>query len=232
MTSRQSSRYTKIRDGMGHDRADCAIEVYPDSAGRVLECKITARALPCVRELEAQGDIKGTDIMKRPLNVWLAALALTGVTSLGFAQPPPPSAQASTPAAAQMHGRMHGRVHEHPFMRILQQLDLTAEQKAKIRSIYSAARPQMESLGKSTRENMQTLMATAPSDASYAALVESAKANALAHIKLISDTQAQIYAVLTPEQQAKIPGVVAAEKAKWEAARQKRQAAPAAPMQP
>jgi len=170
--------------------------------------------------------------MKRPLNVWLAALALTGVTSLGFAQPPPASAQASTPAAAQMHGRMHGRVHEHPFMRILQQLDLTAEQKAKIRSIYSAARPQTESLGKSTRENMQTMMTTAPSDASYAALVESAKANALAHIKLISDTQAHIYAVLTPEQQAKIPGVVAAEKAKWEAARQKRQAAPAAPMQP
>jgi Spy/CpxP family protein refolding chaperone len=39
------------------------------------------------------------------------------------------------------------------------------EQKAKIRSIYSAARPQMESLGKSTREYMQTLMTTAPGDA-------------------------------------------------------------------
>ena len=90
----------------------------------------------------------------------------------------------------------------------------------------------MESLGKSTRENMQTLMTTAPSEAGYGALVESAKANALAHIKRISDTQAQIYAVLTPEQQAKIPGVVAADKARWEAARQKRRAAAAPSMQP
>ena len=170
--------------------------------------------------------------MNRSFNLWLVALALTGVTSLGFAQPPPASAQASTPVAAQMHGRMHGRVHKHPFMRILQQLDLTAEQKAKILAIYSAARPQMESLGKSTRENMQTLMTTAPSEAGYGALLESAKANALAHIKLISDTQAQIYAVLSPEQQAKIPGVVAADKARWEAARQKRRAAPAPPTQP
>ena len=56
--------------------------------------------------------------MNRPLNRWLAALALTGVTPLGFAQPPPASAQASTSAAAQMHGRMHGRVHKHPFMRV------------------------------------------------------------------------------------------------------------------
>jgi Spy/CpxP family protein refolding chaperone len=76
---------------------------------------------------------------------------------------------------------------------------------------------------------MEQLMTTPPGDATYSALVESAKANAVAHIKLITDTQAQIYAVLTPEQQAKIPTIVAAEKAKREAARQKWQATHAQP---
>ena len=117
-------------------------------------------------------------------------------------------------------------------MHVLRQLDLTAAQKEQIDSIFSSARPQMESLGKSTRDNMQALMTTPPGDASYAALLDSAKTNALAHIKLISDTQAQIYAVLTPEQQAKIPGIVAAEKATWQAARQKRDNAPAPATQP
>jgi Spy/CpxP family protein refolding chaperone len=110
-------------------------------------------------------------------------------------------------------------------MRVLHQLNLTADQKTLIHSIFEGTRPQMESLGESTRENMEQLMTTPPGDAAYSALVESAKSNAVAHIKLITDTQAQVYAVLTPEQQAKIPAIVAAEKAKREAAKQKWQAA-------
>jgi Spy/CpxP family protein refolding chaperone len=154
--------------------------------------------------------------MKGSIRVGLAALALAGVSTLSMAQTPP----ASTPAPAPP-GRMHNRGHEHPFMHILHQLDLTAEQKAKIHAIYEATRPNMESLGKSTHGTMEQLMTTPPGDASYAALVDTAKSNALAHIKLISDLQTQIYAVLTPEQQAKIPAIVTAEKAKRDAARKK-----------
>jgi Spy/CpxP family protein refolding chaperone len=120
----------------------------------------------------------------------------------------------------------------HPFMRVLKQLALTAAQKAQIESIFSTARPQMESLGNSTREKMEALMTTPPGDAAYAALLESAKTNALAHINLISDTQAHIYAVPSAEQQAKIPGIVAAENAKWQAARHTRHNATAPATQP
>jgi Spy/CpxP family protein refolding chaperone len=110
-------------------------------------------------------------------------------------------------------------------MHVLHQLNLTADQKTKIHSIYEAGRPHMESLGKSTRSHMEALMTTPPGDATYAALVEAAQSNATAHIKLISDTQSQIYGVLTPDQQAKIPGIVASMNAKREVARQKWQAA-------
>lgn len=170
--------------------------------------------------------------MKRVLNVWIwmVSLALTSVAVVCAQTPPPASAGGTPPTANQPAGPdLHGRMHQHPFMHILHQLDLTDAQKAQIHSIYKSTWPQMESLGKSTRQNMEELMSTSPQDPGYATLVENAKTNALAHIKLISDTQTQIYAVLTPEQQAKIPGIVAAEKAKREAARQKRQAAGAQP---
>jgi len=159
--------------------------------------------------------------MNRSIHLGLAALALAGFSSVSMAQTPTGSSVAPAPTASHMH---HYRGHEHPFMRILHQLNLTAEQKNKIHAIYEAARPNMESLGKSMHSNMEQLMTTPPSDAAYTALVDTAKSNALAHIKLITDTQAQIYAVLTLEQQAKIPEIVAAEKAKRDAAKQKWQA--------
>ncbi len=151
--------------------------------------------------------------MNRSIHIGLAALALAGFSSVSMAQ---------TPTASHMH---HYRGHEHPFMHILAKLNLTAEQKDKIHAIYKASRPNMESLGRSMHSNMEQLMTTPPGDAAYTALVDTAKSNALAHIKLITDTQAQIYAVLTPEQQAKIPDIVAAEKAKRDAAKRKWQAA-------
>ena len=154
-------------------------------------------------------------------------IILAGVTSLALGQTPP-STVAATPTVTHRHTPVYG----HPFLLILHQLNLTAEQKTQISSIVSSARPQMQSLGKNMNESMEALMTTPPGDAGYAALVENAQTNALAHIKLLVDTQAQIYAVLTPEQQAKIPGIVATQKAKWKATQQKRLAAPAPVTQP
>jgi Spy/CpxP family protein refolding chaperone len=71
--------------------------------------------------------------MKRSLsfNLFLVALVLTGVTAPGFAQAPPTSSHTAPPATAHLHGRL---IHQHPFMHVLRQLNLTAEQKAQIRS--------------------------------------------------------------------------------------------------
>ncbi len=158
--------------------------------------------------------------MNHSVLVSLTAIALACLSNVSTAQTPA-SPQASAPAV----GHMRHQGLEHPFMRVLHHLNLTAAQKKQIHSIYQAARPQMESLGRSIRSNMDELMMTPPGDAAYSALIETAKSNAAAHIKLISDTQAQIYDVLTPEQKAKIPGIVVAMKAKRDAARQKWHAA-------
>jgi Spy/CpxP family protein refolding chaperone len=155
--------------------------------------------------------------MKHAIHRGLGALLLAGASAVSIAQTPPAPAAAPTPAVYPEHHHMRA----HPFMRILRQLDLTADQKSKIHAIYETGRTNMESLEKSTRSNLERLMSTPPGDTAYATLTETAKSNALAHIKLITDIQAQIYAALTPEQQAKIPGIVAAEEAKRDAAGQK-----------
>ena len=63
---------------------------------------------------------------------------------------------------------------------------------------------------------MESLATTAPTDPDYPRVVAAAQANAASRIQLRSAIWSQIYAVLTPAQQAQIPGLVAAEKANWE----------------
>ena len=43
--------------------------------------------------------------------------------------------------------------------------------------------------------------------------------NATEQIQLMSDLWTQVYTQLTPEQRARIPGIVAAERAEWDARR-------------
>jgi len=123
------------------------------------------------------------------------------------------AAWAGAPGGWQGH---HGRGGME-FMHVLKQLNLSDEQKTQIKSIMEGARPQMKALGDSMRQNHEALLSTAPTDASYPALLQTAKDNAVARIEHMHQLHTQIYAVLTPEQQAKIPGIIAADKAKWQA---------------
>jgi len=152
--------------------------------------------------------------MKPSIRMSLVACAMSGMVGLSWAQSP----ASSMPLSKVSH--IHHSSRQHPFMRVLRHLNLTADQKTMIHAIVEESLPRMESLGKSTRDNMAQLMTIAPSDPAYAALLSAAKDNAAAHIQLISETQSHIYAVLTPEQQAKIPEIVAAMQAKRETARQ------------
>ena len=113
------------------------------------------------------------------------------------------------------HGHHGGAGME--FMHVLKQLNLSPEQKTQIKSIMDSARPQLQALGDSMRQNHEALMSTPPTDASYPALLQKAKENAAARIDQLHSVHQQIYSVLTPEQQAKIPSIIAADKAKWQA---------------
>ena len=61
------------------------------------------------------------------------------------------------------------------------------------------------------------LAAGSPNDPGYPALLATAKANAAALIQFESDLRTQVYAVLTAAQTARIPAIVAADRAAQEA---------------
>ena len=105
------------------------------------------------------------------------------------------------------------------FRRTLDQLDLTAEQKTQIHAIFDQAKPQLQATHESGRANREQLAVTPPTDPAYAGLVASAKSNAAEQIQLMSDLWTQVYAKLTPDQRARIPGIVATERTERDARR-------------
>lgn len=115
--------------------------------------------------------------------------------------------------------RHHGQMHRHggaPLMGTLKQLDLTAEQKQSVQSIFEGNAPQRQALRDQQRSNRAALASTMPDDPNYPELIATQKKLATDTIQQASDTQTQIYALLTPEQKARVPQLLAERKARWE----------------
>ncbi|MBS0394711.1 MAG: Spy/CpxP family protein refolding chaperone [Proteobacteria bacterium] len=150
--------------------------------------------------------------MRNARRLWpvlLIGLALAGVASADA-----PTAGTSPPVpASQLR-------HRGPLHHLLRRLNLSTEQQAQVRSIYAQTRPQLQTLLESSRATRAALATTAPTDhPAYDALLATAKSDAAGLVQLRSDLWSQIYAVLTPAQQAAIPGLVAEERAAREARR-------------
>lgn len=98
--------------------------------------------------------------------------------------------------------------HHHGPGHLLSKLGLTAEQKASVKAIMTAAKPQMTGLHEQARANHLKLSQTTPDDPNYANVVaEVAQSNAtLASQRTTQGSQlwAQIYAVLTPTQKTQL----------------------------
>ncbi len=96
----------------------------------------------------------------------------------------------------------------------LHKLNLAADQKAQVKTIFAGEKSQFEALHQSAKANRQALATTPPTDAGYAALVETAQHNAATRVMLEQQTWKQIYeSVLTKQQQQQIPAIVAAAQA-------------------
>ncbi len=114
---------------------------------------------------------------------------------------------ATAPAAATSapHERgPHGWGPEHMYRK----LNLTTEQQASIKAIWTAAKPQMKSLHEQMKANHLKMMQTKPDDPNYANVTaEVAQTNAtLASQRTTQDAElkAQMYAVLTPAQKTQL----------------------------
>jgi Spy/CpxP family protein refolding chaperone len=146
----------------------------------------------------------------------LAGMVLAGGALLAVATGFSPAsaadgASAATPGAP--GERHHGFGPEHVFSK----LGLTAEQKASIKSIVTAARPQMQTLHGQMQANHLKLIQTKPDDPNYANVV-AAVAQSNATLASQRTTQAaelrsQMYAVLTPAQKAELATLEAQEAA-------------------
>jgi periplasmic protein CpxP/Spy len=132
-------------------------------------------------------------------------------------------AAATTPPAGGHGGWRHHR-HGHGHW-MFSKLNLTDAQKAQVKSIMTAAGPQMKSIHQQMRANSLKLSQTAPNDPSYAGMVsEVSQANASLHAQMITQREqvrASVFKVLTPAQQQQL----AALKAQMMAKMQARQAA-------
>jgi protein CpxP len=163
--------------------------------------------------LNHSNDFEETPMSK--LRIIIPALCLSAAVGATLA-----AANAATPAASDTTtstatnpwaGRHHHRHSE--FRHVLRQLNLTADQKTQIKSVFAQAKPQLQTLRSAVRQNHDALAAMAPTDPAYPGLLATAKANAAARVQAASDVKAQIYAILTPAQVSQIPGIVAADQA-------------------
>ncbi len=97
------------------------------------------------------------------------------------------------------------------------QLNLTADQQASIKSILSTARAQHQAAAGTAAVDLMTL--ANPGDPNYATALQNAKAAAATRLQNEVKLQSQIYNVLTADQKAKLPQVLADMKSKFEARR-------------
>jgi len=139
------------------------------------------------------------------------ALAFAIVTILGLsvdkgamAQPAP----GSSPAG--FHRGMHRGADDaalQPLRAALRQLDLSDAQKQSVRSILESARGQARSERQAAPPDLVAL--GNPADPNHAAALAAAKARADGRIQQMSEVQQQLYSLLTPAQQAKLPALLA-----------------------
>jgi Spy/CpxP family protein refolding chaperone len=145
-----------------------------------------------------------------------AALAATTTTSAPAATTPAPA------PATNRHWHGHGGMLVGVMLRATRQLDLTPEQQSTIKGILSTARAQHQSAAGTAAMDITVL--GNPGDPNYASALQSAKAQFETRMQKQMQLQSQIYNVLTPQQKAKLPEVLAAmqtqaqqRRAEWQA---------------
>jgi Spy/CpxP family protein refolding chaperone len=159
--------------------------------------------------------------LNRQISLWvLAAAGVIGAAGVVSAQTTTGSADtaATAPAEGQMHGhRWHGRGEGGLLLgltlRATKQLNLTAEQQASVKTILSNARAQAKAAHASAQSQLDITVLGNPGDPNYATALQSAKSLAANRIQTESELQSQIYNLLTAQQKAQLPTVLASMKA-------------------
>jgi len=161
--------------------------------------------------------------LNRTLSVLLVATA-TVSAGAAVAAAATTTAPATTTATTPAPGGGHWHHHFHRggmlvgvMLRATHQLNLTTDQQTAIKGILSAARTQHQAAAGSAGIDLMTL--ANPGDPNYATALQNAKTAAANRLQSQVELQSQIYNVLTADQKAKLPQVLADMKSKAEARR-------------
>jgi len=157
------------------------------------------------------------------LTAAVAVIAMGGLLDAAVAASAPAPAAGNGPDEhASMHGCMHGQEHgcmrgheameAHPgmpFMHVLHQLELSDAQRDKVHALMTEEHEKMGAAAEGPPADFVAL--GNPGDPRHAAAVEAAKQRAVEHVQHFSELEQKVYALLTPEQQAKLPKLLAEE---------------------
>jgi Spy/CpxP family protein refolding chaperone len=132
--------------------------------------------------------------------------ALQGTVALA-ASPPDDAAVAHGHGGHGLRGPMEGA-----FMQVMHRLDLSDAQKQQVHQIMSTARAQWRS--QSAPAAIDLVALGNPGDPGHAAAVQAAQARAAQRVAQLDQLDTQVYAVLTPVQQAKLPEALKALQAR------------------
>src|SRR5580698_11423723 len=162
-----------------------------------------------------------------------AGAMLTAAGSLSVANAADEAATTPPPPGA--HGWHHHRGPWH----LLGQLGLNETQKAQIKEIMTAARPQMQSLHEQMHANMLKLQQTKPTDANYTSIASQvSQTHGSLSAQMLTqhaEVRAQVFKVLTPAQQTQLTTLEAQMRARphgqWGGARGPNAGAPAPAVQ-
>jgi Spy/CpxP family protein refolding chaperone len=160
--------------------------------------------------------------LNRTLGLLLVATATVGagaaVAAASTTATPTATTAATAPAPGGKHWHhRHGGMLVGVMLRATRQLNLTPDQQTTIEGILSSARAQHQATAGSASVDMMTL--ANPGDPNYATALANAKTAAATRLQNQVELQSQIYNVLTADQKAKLPQVLADMKTKAEARR-------------
>jgi Spy/CpxP family protein refolding chaperone len=137
-----------------------------------------------------------------------AGALLTAATGISLATAADDATATATTPPAGPHGW-----HHHGPGHLYSKLNLSPEQQASIKTIMSNAGPQMKSIHEEMRANSLKLGQTQPNDPNYANVVaQVTEANGSLHSQMITQREAvraQIFKILTPQQQTQLAALQA-----------------------
>jgi len=150
---------------------------------------------------------------KRTVGPLLVVVATVTAWAAVAATTAPIASTTTATVPAGKHWRHHGSMLVGLTLRATKQLNLTSDQQQQIKTILATARSQHK---QAAAQSLDMSVLGNPGDPNYSSAVQSAKSLAAERLQNQIELQSQIYNVLTKEQKAQLPQVLAAMKAKAE----------------